>query len=92
MMDTRTGEIGTMDSLIENGTPREFIKPINTRNLSRRNCDLFAAGMLDKIGRNHKCPCGSGKRFKTCCMVIAEKPNKEAYAKGKIHPEHIEAK
>ena len=21
-----------------------------------------------KIGRNEKCPCGSGKRFKFCCL------------------------
>lgn len=22
----------------------------------------------DKIGRNDECPCGSGKKFKKCCM------------------------
>ena len=21
-----------------------------------------------KVGRNQKCPCGSGKKFKTCCL------------------------
>jgi preprotein translocase subunit SecA len=23
---------------------------------------------LTKIGRNEKCPCGSGKKYKKCCM------------------------
>lgn len=22
----------------------------------------------NKIGRNQKCPCGSGKKFKKCCL------------------------
>lgn len=22
---------------------------------------------LQKVGRNHKCPCGSGLKFKRCC-------------------------
>ncbi|MDN4694427.1 SEC-C metal-binding domain-containing protein [Vibrio parahaemolyticus] len=21
-----------------------------------------------KVGRNHRCPCGSGAKFKACCM------------------------
>jgi uncharacterized protein YecA (UPF0149 family) len=21
-----------------------------------------------KVGRNHPCPCGSGKKFKACCL------------------------
>jgi len=24
------------------------------------------------IGRNHKCPCGSGKRYKRCCMGLSD--------------------
>ena len=24
--------------------------------------------MTDKIGRNDPCPCGSGKKYKQCCM------------------------
>ena len=27
---------------------------------------------LPKIGRNEKCPCGSGRKFKKCCGVTAE--------------------
>ena len=24
--------------------------------------------MIDKVGRNDPCPCGSGKKYKRCCM------------------------
>lgn len=24
-----------------------------------------------KIGRNDPCPCGSGKKFKRCCLLVA---------------------
>jgi hypothetical protein len=27
--------------------------------------------MNDKVGRNDPCPCGSGKKFKQCCMSKA---------------------
>ena len=26
-------------------------------------------GMAGKVGRNELCPCGSGKKFKKCCLV-----------------------
>jgi hypothetical protein len=25
--------------------------------------------LLEKLGRNDPCPCGSGKRFKRCCLA-----------------------
>ena len=33
-----------------------------------------AAGTAPKVGRNDDCPCGSGKKFKKCCI------NEPAYA------------
>jgi uncharacterized protein YecA (UPF0149 family) len=24
--------------------------------------------LMEKLGRNDPCPCGSGKKFKACCM------------------------
>lgn len=30
-----------------------------------------------KIGRNDPCPCGSGKKFKHCCMGRAHNPARE---------------
>lgn len=26
-----------------------------------------------KVGRNEKCPCGSGKKYKKCCIKIERK-------------------
>jgi uncharacterized protein YecA (UPF0149 family) len=26
----------------------------------------------DKVGRNEPCPCGSGKKYKRCCLVKEE--------------------
>lgn len=46
-----------------------------------------------KIGRNDPCPCGSGKKFKKCCMNQTAKP-KQHPEKSKIRiktPEAIEA-
>jgi uncharacterized protein YecA (UPF0149 family) len=25
--------------------------------------------LVEKVGRNDLCPCGSGKRFKKCCLT-----------------------
>jgi hypothetical protein len=30
-----------------------------------------------KVGRNDQCPCGSGKKYKRCCMNVAEKQHTE---------------
>jgi hypothetical protein len=32
-----------------------------------------------KTGRNHPCPCGSGKKFKKCCLNKAAAPSHELY-------------
>ena len=32
----------------------------------------FAHNHRMKIGRNEPCPCGSGKKFKTCCLGVAK--------------------
>jgi len=71
-MDTRTGELLTEDearrrreALETCGVPfpEDIIKPLpasfqpNKRQLQSH-----------RIGRNEKCPCGSGLKFKKCCM------------------------
>ena len=38
-------------------------------------------------GRNEKCPCNSGKKFKHCCL-----PKEEAERKPNLPKENIEAK
>lgn len=29
-----------------------------------------------RVGRNDPCPCGSGKKFKRCCMMLQEETGK----------------
>jgi ABC-type uncharacterized transport system YnjBCD substrate-binding protein len=30
---------------------------------------VFAMMNSNKVGRNDPCPCGSGKKFKKCCLI-----------------------
>ncbi len=39
--------------------------------------------MEDKIGRNDPCPCGSGKKYKKCCLISLQ---------GKRNQQHISPK
>ena len=31
--------------------------------------DITVQAISDKIGRNEECPCGSGKKYKKCCVI-----------------------
>lgn len=35
----------------------------------------------NKIGRNDPCPCGSGKKFKHCCMVLEDGPTADLFTR-----------
>ena len=37
-----------------------------------------------KIGRNDKCPCGSGKKYKNCCLKVNTEVEKELNNMGDI--------
>ena len=37
----------------------------------------------EKIGRNDDCPCGSGLKYKKCCLEIAKVHDLERYNNGK---------
>lgn len=39
--------------------------------------------MENKVGRNDPCPCGSGKKYKNCCMKKDEESKKTYTAGGK---------
>lgn len=39
---------------------------------------------MAKIGRNDQCPCGSGKKYKKCCL-----PNKQANLTAQLQPQKI---
>lgn len=68
-MDTRTGEIHSVEQVkefVEKGeaTKLKFLKRMNVPPTTRQ--------MLRKppsVGRNEICPCGSGRKFKKCCLV-----------------------
>jgi len=70
-MDTRTGEIAPLDHFRRTLSPREideFVRPVELGNLPAAVRIALARTSLGKIGRNDSCPCGSRKRFKSCCM------------------------
>jgi hypothetical protein len=33
---------------------------------------------MNKIGRNDQCPCGSGKKYKKCCMSFSSSPKSQS--------------
>lgn len=39
----------------------------------------FLSEPVAKIGRNEQCPCGSGKKFKLCCLSSVRKHEYERY-------------
>ncbi|HHY71890.1 MAG TPA: hypothetical protein GX497_01395 [Bacillus bacterium] len=66
-------------------TPQEifgkFEKP-NLRPLPDKPFDFDTTNVFDirtgeKIGRNDPCPCGSGKKYKKCCLAIDENKMKD---------------
>ena len=39
-----------------------------------------------KIGRNDSCPCGSGKKYKKCCLTKDRKRDQEGVSSGSMNP------
>jgi uncharacterized protein YecA (UPF0149 family) len=80
-MDMRTGEIAPLSEFEKRGVDKKFlrpigrlndqgaIKPIDPRKLSHRVRQMVLTTGHGLVSRNSKCPCGSGKRFKCCCMM-----------------------
>ena len=82
-MDMRTGEIGPLAEMEKRVlklflrpvlTAREMrggtiFKPVRLEFLSRSVRKMLLENGRAQISRNSKCPCGSGKRFKRCCMM-----------------------
>lgn len=44
------------------------IRPVDPRRLSMRVRQMVESTGRGMVARNTICPCGSGKRFKRCCM------------------------
>ncbi len=70
-MDTRTGEIMTdaeaRKRLLQEPALREFLKPV--KSISKWRQAALARGEKVYHSPRSRCPCGSGKRFKSCCMT-----------------------
>ena len=47
----------------------EFERIIEQLNRHRAGAFVAVPSTSDKVGRNDPCPCGSGKKFKKCCMI-----------------------
>jgi uncharacterized protein YecA (UPF0149 family) len=62
-MDIRDGKILTAKEVATlSEFDKQFVKPMKifpTKNQLSSN----------RIGRNEPCPCGSGKKFKNCCLL-----------------------
>jgi len=58
-MDTKTGYIHPYEGM-KGKHLQEMVEPPTKSQMLRSP---------PRIGRNEKCPCGSGKKFKKCCMV-----------------------
>ena len=71
-MNTETGEIGQYGDLVSRAMNPANVVPIEATNLSQRlQAELKRTGKAQLSGR-HRCPCGSGKRFKSCCAKIPQ--------------------
>ena len=71
-MDTRTGEIMNSEGMrraLGESDYAKYGRPIDPANLSSVRRQQLAATGRTKIGRNELCPCGSGAKFKRCCIA-----------------------
>jgi uncharacterized protein YecA (UPF0149 family) len=65
-MDARTGEIHTKEQVLSmQDVERRWMKEMHLPLTKRQQ-------RTGRVGRNEPCPCGSGKKFKKCCLVKLE--------------------
>lgn len=55
---------------------QDLDKLIADYKISRRQMALADEFIVRKVGRNDPCPCGSGKKYKKCCMALHEEARK----------------
>ena len=69
-MDTRVGKIYTSEEIEE---MRKAIRKIDLvefiTSMQVPPTEKQMARKPPKVGRNEPCPCGSGKKFKKCCLT-----------------------
>jgi hypothetical protein len=54
----------------------ELEKRFEAFQISRRQAELIENLSLQRVGRNDPCPCGSGKKYKKCCLAKHEEARK----------------
>ena len=68
-MDTRDGRIYTEVEMIEMRKVMKKADDSFLKMMSLQPTEKQMARRPPKVGRNEPCPCGSGKKFKKCCLV-----------------------
>jgi uncharacterized protein YchJ len=73
-MDTRSGDVGPLDRFLgymSQDEQKKYLRPVDPANLSiQHRHELITTGRT-VVGPRSRCPCGSGHRFKRCCMAGA---------------------
>lgn len=64
-MDTRNGHIMTAE---EANAMNEYLGRPVAKEMKVNPTAAQMARRPPKVGRNEPCPCGSGKKFKKCCL------------------------
>ena len=63
-------DICTIGEFVEpKGETNISIKGIDTKKVRRMNGKIVGVRIHEQIGRNKPCPCGSGYKYKQCCIV-----------------------
>lgn len=68
-----TGEINSLEHFRETLSKEEFerfVRPVDIDTLNPMARLALEKTGKAKLGRNDACPCGSGKKFKRCCMDV----------------------
>ena len=45
-------------------------KPVSEKVICSGYGNIYRASITKRVGRNELCPCGSGKKYKKCCMEV----------------------
>lgn len=72
-MDTSNGRIYTPEQLAQ--MDKEILRRMQL--MAVPPTEVQMARHPPKVGRNEPCPCGSGKKFKKCCLQAAPAPGRE---------------
>ena len=67
-MDTSTGRISDLTTFLSEGVPEKNLVPVDKFKLSPGKRRLLEEDGVVFIAPRSRCPCGSGRRFKSCCM------------------------